>query len=314
MKQLVLFLLLSSSLPAAQLDLAGITNEIEAVAKQFKGRIGACVHPGDKFPMQSVVKLIVGFAVLDAVDTKGWKLDTKVPIQRKDLSLYVQPLEKLVGPKGYTTTIGDLVRRAVIDSDSAATDILIARLGGPAAVQAVLQKKSIEGIRVDRDERHLQTEIVGLAWRPEFVEPPVLDKAIAAVPEAKRSASFAAYQVDPRDTATPHGMAQFVYLLSSGDLLTPASTKFLMQAMAECKTFPNRLKAGVPAGWSIAHKTGTSGTWKSVTAATNDVGVITAPDGLSMTISVFVADSQESDAARDALIARIASIAVAHYH
>ncbi len=164
-----LLFLLASVASAAQLDVVGLEKDLAALTKDFKGRVGvcvqsdratACVRPDDKFAMQSVVKLMVGFAVMDAVDTQGWKLDTQVHVQRKDLSLYVQPIEKLVGPKGYTTTIGDLVRGAVIDSDSAATDILIARLGGTAAVQAVLKRRGVNGIRVDRDERHLQTEIV----------------------------------------------------------------------------------------------------------------------------------------------------------
>ena len=32
-------------------------------------------------------------------------------------------------------------------------------------------------------------------------------------------------------------------------------------------------------GWILAHKTGNSSAWKGVTAATNDVGILTAPDG-----------------------------------
>ncbi len=317
-----LIFLVASVASAAQLDVAGLEKDLKALTKDFRGRVGvcvqsdrgaACVHPNDRYAMQSVVKLLVGFAVMDAVDTKGWKLDTQVDIQRKDLSLYVQPLEKLVGPSGYKTTIGDLVRRAIIDSDSAATDILIARLGGPAAVQGVLKTKHVDGIRIDRDERHLQTEIVGLTWRSEFVEPPVLDKAIAEVKEATRSLAFAAYKIDARDTSTPRGMSEFLAKLSAGKLLSASSTQFLMQAMKECKTFPTRLKAGVPERWEISHKTGTSGTWKGETAATNDVGVLTAPDGTRIAISAFVADSFSSDEVRDQLIAKISALAAARY-
>jgi beta-lactamase class A len=83
--------------------------------------------------------------------------------------------------------------------------------------------------------------------------------------------------------------------------------------MLECKTFPTRLKAGVPQRWEISHKTGTSGAWKGVTAATNDVGVLTAPDGTRIAISAFVADSSSSDEVRDKLIAKISALAAAHY-
>src|SRR5262249_13216941 len=161
---------IAASMYGASLDEAGLRRELTALAAKTPGRFGICVqtekasictHAQDRFAMQSVMKLIVAFAAMDAVDTKGWHLVQPVNIDKQDLSPYVQPLAKLVGPGGYETTIGDLVRRAVIDSDSAATDILMARLGGAEAVKVVLQKRRIDGIRVDRDERHLQTEIVG---------------------------------------------------------------------------------------------------------------------------------------------------------
>ena len=63
-----------------------------------------------------------------------------------------------------------------------------------------------------------------------------------------------------------------------GKLLSVASTAHILQTMRECATFPDRLKGGAAPGWQVAHKTGTSGSWKRLTAATNDVGILTAPD------------------------------------
>ena len=288
----------------------------------FDGRVGACIQTRnhlactraeEKFSLQSVVKLVVGVAVLDTVDKGQRRLTDAITIHTRDLSLYMQPLANLVGPSGYTTTIGDLVRRAIIDSDSAATDVLISQLGGPSAVQAFLKAKGISGIRIDRDERHLQTEIVGLTWRPEYVDAKLLDRAIAMVPPTSRQEAYARYQADPRDTSTPKGMASLLLRLAHGDLLSSPSTEFVLMAMRECKTFPDRLKAGVAPGWALAHKTGSSGSWQGVTAATNDVGILTAPDGSSVSIAVFVADSRASSAVKAALIARISATAIANF-
>jgi beta-lactamase class A len=306
---------------AAPLDVAALEKDLRTITRGFDGRVGACVQDlkdtaciqgSQRFPMQSVMKLLVGVAALDAVDRKVWRLEQHVTIERRDLSLYVQPLAQLVGPAGFRTTIGDLVRRAIIASDSAATDVLIARLGGPAAAQAALERIGIAGIRLDRDERHLQTEIVGLTWRPEYVDPALLDKAIAAVPEAARARAYARYRQDIRDTATPRGMVAFLGALSRGKLLSPSSTAFVLQAMNECATFPDRLKAGAAPGWKVAHKTGTSGSWNGLTAATNDVGILTSPDGSELSIAVFVADSRASSAERAAIIASISTAAIAH--
>ncbi len=299
-----------------------LSSSLHDLAKDFNGRVGICIQDqrsttctnGDqRFSLQSVMKLLVGAAVMDAVDHRGWKLEEPVLVRRSDLSLSMQPIAKLVTEQGYRTTVGDLARRAIVDSDSAAVDILLARLGGPAQVQAFLNRAGIQGVRIDRDERHLQTEVAGLQWQPEFVDPAVLEKAMRRVPDSAKDAAYRRYQHDPRDTATPAGMASFLTALSKGKLLSPASTTHLLNVMTATVTGPDRLKAGVTGGWSLAHKTGTSSTWKGVTAATNDVGVLTAPNGGRIAIVVFLGDSREPPAKRAALMAAAARLAIAHY-
>jgi beta-lactamase class A len=319
---LLLYTIFISTAPALDLDPPALESALHRMADGFDGRIGVCaqtrarsasVRGDDRFSLQSVMKLVAGVATLDTIDKGQRRLEDVVIVRRQDLSLYVQPLANLVGPSGYRTTVGDLVRRAIIDSDSAAVDIQVAQLGGPAAVQAILNAKGISGIRVDRDERHLQTEIAGLEWRPEYVDPAVLKRAIDAVPKQRRQEAYAKYRRDPRDTATPAGMASFLLRLAQGDLLSKASAGFALQAMTECKTFPDRLQAGLAPGWHLAHKTGTSGSWEGLTVATNDVGILTAPDGSQISIAVFVADSRRSAADRNAIIAKICAAVIAHY-
>ena len=303
----------------AQLRRGQLQGTLERLASGVDGHVGvcasdasgsACVNGTRRFPLQSVMKLLVGVAVLDAVDRKSWRLDDVVLVRREDLSVFVQPLADLVTDKGFRTTIADLVRRAIVDSDSAATDVLIARLGGIRAVQEVLDLRHVSGVRIDRDERHLQTDILGLTWRQEFVDPAVLDRAIAAVPDSARDAAFRAYQKDPRDTATPEGMATLLQLLAGGRLLPMVWTRLLIDIMSQTATFPDRLKAGVTDGWTLAHKTGTSGTWHGVTAATNDVGILRAPDGSSVSIAVFIADSHAPADHRAMLMARMAAATI----
>jgi len=316
------FLAALISASGAGLDHGALQSQVTRISGQIDGRVGVCIQDAngvtcnrgsERFSLQSVMKLLVGVAVLDAVETRGWSLDSNVTIRKENLSLYVQPLAKLVGIDGYRTSIGDLVRRAIVDSDSAATDVLLAKLGGPAAVRETLRRKDIRDIRLDRSERDLQTEIVGLSWRAEFVDAAVLDAAIAAVPEKRRTEAYAQYRKDVRDTATPRGMTSMLYALANGQLFPQSSTNYLLTAMAETVTFPNRLKAGLSPGWKIAHKTGTSGSWKGVTAATNDVGILTAPDGKHVAISVFVGDSKATSEERAAVIAKLAAAALAAY-
>ena len=76
--------------------------------------------------------------------------------------------------------------------------------------------------------------------------------------------------------------------------------------MTKTRAFPDRLRAGLPNGWLVAHNTGSSSTRRGVTSATNDVGILIAPDASSFVVVVLIADSKASDHDRGALIANVA--------
>ena len=60
---------------------------------------------------------------------------------------------------------------------------------------------------------------------------------------------------------------------------------------------------------AVAHETGTGGTRNGITSATNDIGIITLPDGRHLAVAAFVSDSAANDDTRDAIIARLAKAA-----
>ena len=76
--------------------------------------------------------------------------------------------------------------------------------------------------------------------------------------------------------------------------------------MSESSTGPQRLKGLLPAGTVVAHKTGSSWTENGITAATNDIGIVTLPNGRHLAIAVFVSDSPADQATREGVIAKIA--------
>jgi len=108
---------------------------------QIDGCIGICVactghtisfNGNQRFSLQSVMKIAIAVAVLDRVDHGSLRLDEPMIVRKADLSVGHQPLANLIGKDGYHTTLQDLLFRMIIDSDNAATDLLFARLGGPA--------------------------------------------------------------------------------------------------------------------------------------------------------------------------------------
>jgi beta-lactamase class A len=76
--------------------------------------------------------------------------------------------------------------------------------------------------------------------------------------------------------------------------------------MADSQTGLDQLRAGLPPGTMLAHKTGHSGTHGGVTAATNDIGLVMLPDGRRLAIAVYVTDSRADETTRQRVIALIA--------
>jgi beta-lactamase class A len=296
-----------------------VTADLLVEDAEIPGVLGACVGTasglacanGDQpLAMQSVMKLLVAIAAFEQVDAGALALDDMITVKPADLSVEVQPLAKIVLAQGAAEfTVLDLIRRMVTESDSAATDLLIERLGGPKAVEALVLRHVPGGIRLDRYERELQTELSGLAWQPGFVDPETFAAARSAVSPAQREAARLAATKDPRDRATPRALAHLLAQLAEGKLLSPQSTKRLLAIMEQTRTFPDRLKAGVPGTWRVAHKTGTSRTVSGITATTADVGILTAPDGTQLVAVALLEDSAAPAALRAQSLADVARLA-----
>ena len=78
--------------------------------------------------------------------------------------------------------------------------------------------------------------------------------------------------------------------------------------MTETPTSAKRLKGLLPKTVVVAHKTGTGGSNDGVAPATNDIGLITLPDGRHLAIAVFVSDARADLATREGTIAQIAKV------
>jgi beta-lactamase class A len=256
-----------------------------------------------RFPMQSVFKAPLGAAVLSDVDGGRLRLDETITLVEKDIS---PPLSAIgaAWPGVATYTIDDLLVAAVGQSDNTAADVLMKRIGGPGAVTAWLRDKSVNDIRVDRYERELQMEAGGMdSFRIAWKDWPAFKAARDALPVARRRAALERYLADPRDTTTGSGMLTFLGKLAKGKLLGPRSTARLLRIMTDSTTGASRLKAGLPPGATLAHKTGTSATDLGMTAATNDVGILTLKDGRRYSVAVFLGASPQDEVARDRTIA-----------
>lgn len=301
-----------------------MTAALRALWSSFPGKAGIAVMKGDgswfvsyrgdePMPQQSVSKLWVAISVMDAVDKGQLRLDDQVTLRKSDMTLFHQPIAGLIGPNGYTTTIASLLKRAMTQSDNTCNDFLMRRVGGPTVIREVIATKRLGAIRFGPGERHFQAATAGLTWKPEYSNGWAFQSARAALPLTVRKAAMDRYVNDPMDGATPAAIARALVRLKRGELLSPQSTQYLLNIMQSTVTGRARLKAGMPAGWTLAHKTGTGQDLGSRTAGFNDVGIMTAPDGTSYGVAVMIADTTAPMSVRQHLIQQVAVI-VAQNH
>lgn len=283
--------------PVQQTAEARLLAEFTRFARLSDGAVGIAVrdlqsgetvgvNTDTMFPMASTYKVAVAGKILSLADAGGLSLDERLP--RLGASLSVMNLMDLM-----------LTR-----SDNEATDALVARAGGPQAVNGWLQSIGIRGQRVDSNTRTL------LARAKEVTaagDENAMEATLSARARDARDLPNIAFASDPRDTSTPRAMNDLLSAISHGKALKGRSTTMLLSIMARCKTGKARLVAMLPPGTPVAHKTGT------LNGIGNDAGIVTLPNGRMFAISVFVMKDRKGHASRDRIMAEAARAAYDYF-
>ena len=275
------------------LDVRPLDSRLAEIAKVPAGKVGIAVidiasgrtvsiNGAERFPMASTVKVAVAATYLAEVDAGKRSLATLIAFDEKR-RLESEGIGQSLPHPGIVLSAANYIELMLTVSDNSATDTLIAELGGPQAVERWLTRNRVEGVRIDRTIGRLVLDNAGLPIGPDG-DPVAALRAADAMPmltPAQLDAAAARFDADPRDTATPLGFARLLARIGKGELLTPASAKFLIDTLTRTTTGPDRIKGGLPAGTSVAHKTGT------LHGVSDDVALVTLPDGRRVAIAAF---------------------------
>lgn len=288
---------LPSAKPVAKIDSkvdAELEKQIAEIATEAKGKVGvaaivietgeaASLNIDQQFPMQSVYKLPISMAVMDQIRLGNLELDAKVGVTKEDMVRAGQrsPLRD-ANPEGGEFTVRELIRLAIVESDGTASDVLMNLIGADQILYYMTQI----GVR---DMKVLNTEKeIGKDWETQYNNSSSPQAAVELL-----RVLFASTYPDGRFPTAP------------GDTVTALQNSVWLD-MWMSNPGANRLKGLLPKSTNVAHKTGTSGTQNGITAATNDIGIVTMPNGNHFAIAVFVSDSPADEMAREAVIAKIA--------
>lgn len=263
-----------------------LLDEVKKIAAVTNGPVGAAfalletsenaVMEGERhFPTQSVYKFPIALLVLRQVDAGKLNLEQRITVTPKD---FVSDREFTISrqyPQGAELTVRELLRFMISESDGTACDVLLSLIGGPEKATQALRELGVENINIGRYESEM----------------------------------FANPRVAPENWMTPQTAIQLLRLLHEGKVVSQASRDLLLDLMINSRPGKKRIKGLLPPGTVVAHKTGTSATINGVTTATNDIGIVTLPDGDHLAIAVFVSDTKANEKTREEVIAKIASAA-----
>lgn len=283
--KLGLLLIVSVASAAAQ---TALQQQVQTIAVDAKGTVSvACSLPGIALncdlnphghpPMQSVFKLPLAIAVLHRVEQGKLTLDQPVRFLPDDRILphVYSPLQDQYPQANVDVPLRDLLEKSVSLSDNVAADILLRIVGGPQIVDDYIRSLGNVGFHLRDSERVLHQDV----------------------------------QAQYRDWWEPAGAVQLLRRLSDHSPLTPDHTALLLHWMQSTPQRLARISRQLPPGTAVAHKTGTSDVDNGLAHATNDIGLITLPDGRRLAIAIFVTDSRADEATRTNVIARIARAA-----
>jgi beta-lactamase class A len=274
-----LFLVLSANAQSDSLRL-----KIQDIAKQVNGTVGFAMmviegqdtlsyNGNAHLPMQSVMKFPIAITVLNAVDEGKLTLDQLIHINKSDLPETYSPLRDKFPQGNVDVSVRELLSYMVSLSDNDACDILLKVLGGPDVVDDYMHSFGISKIAVKASEYDMAQ-----AWDVQFT-----------------------------NWTTPKEMVRLLDIAMKPNFLSKTSHAYLWQIMQATSTGPKQIRGLLPAGTIVAHKTGRSNTNdKGISAATNDVGVITLPNGKHLAIAIFVSNSSADLVTRESVIAWIA--------
>jgi len=199
----------------------------------------------ERFVMCSSFKLSLAAATLARADRGADKLDRLVRYD-KSVPFGVSPATAKNVDRGMTVV--DLCEAAVIYSDNGAANLLLAAMGGPAALTAFWRSLGDQSTRLDDNEPKLN------------------------IPDGERNTTTLVAMIADMKT----------YLL--GDVLSAESRARLLGWMRANTTGDARLRAGVPADWQVGDKTGTG---PAPYGLVSDIGILMPPGSKPILAAVY---------------------------
>ncbi|GAB2700447.1 class A beta-lactamase BlaC [Nocardia thraciensis] len=239
---------------STRVDSAAAEEHFAALERKYDARLGVyavstgtavslAYHADDRFAFCSTFKTLAAAAVLQRRPMSY--LDTVVRYTREEVNS-ISPITQDHIETGMT--VRELCDAAIRFSDGTAGNLLMRDIGGPEQLTAYLRSLGDTVGRMDQYEPELNSDPPG----------------------------------DPRDTITPRALAADYQQVVLRGALPPEKQALLKDWLQRSTTGAQTIRAGVPAGWTVANKTGHGDFGRA-----NDVAVVWPPDGAPLVLAIM---------------------------
>lgn len=255
------------------------TIALKKLEDSFDGKIGiyaintanndnVSYRANERFALCSTAKLMVVTTALKKSETQSQYLDRIMTYTQQDLAQAdYTPITSKHIISGMS--IKDLSEAAISYSDNLAMNLLVKDLGGTQMVTQYARSMHDKKFRLDRIEPGFGSAIPG----------------------------------DQRDTTTPKSMAHSLQKILLENVLNKSSKDMLLTWMKNNQTGFTRIRAGVPAGWVVADKTG-----KGDYGTNNDIAIIYPPNSAPIVLAIYTTQNTQAAESNDKIIVDVTKI------
>ncbi|GAA4140768.1 class A beta-lactamase [Actinomadura keratinilytica] len=274
----------SAQTPGAASGQAEVTKRLRELEASYNGRIGAfAIDTGsgktvghrahERFAGNSTFKAVLcGLVLHKARTTDPGLLERRFHWTAEEAEKAGHaPVTSLPENIENGLTGAQLCHATITTSDNAAANVLLKQVGGPQGLTRYYRRLGDPTGRLDRYEPDLNE------WAPG----------------------------QKRDTVMPAFMARSLAALTVGDALAPEDRRRLVAWLNANTTGSRRIRAGLPADWTVGDKTGTGG---GEYAPAGDIAIARPPSGAPLVIAVYTNRDGRHPEVDDSVIAQTASV------
>jgi len=260
-------------------DLKDLQQKLEAISKNFKGKIGVSLHHlktddrldllgNEKFPTGSTIKVAMLCAAMEKIEKGELNYYQKFALTEDDVGGGTGFLKKY--QIGKQITLKELLHFMITASDNTATRMVSKAIGSDAVINDWLSRNNLKNTRLN-------------------VPYPVSEDVLKN--EAAKSKLLKQYNQWGMGVSTPNEMRLLMEMIAAGRAVTPAASDE-MHRILNHQYFDDGIAGQIPPSIVVASKSGVEKNSRS------DIAIVHAPSGTYI-LAIYTKQAQDTRIVRE---------------